>query len=77
MDVELRLFASLRQYLPPGPGPNLLQLEPGCTVAQLLQAQGVPLDAPRVFFVNGRHVELDHPLQDGDVLSVFPPVAGG
>ncbi|UCE08816.1 MAG: MoaD/ThiS family protein, partial [bacterium] len=27
--------------------------------------------------VNGVHCKMDHVLQDGDVLSIFPMIAGG
>lgn len=38
------------------------------------------LELPKVvgiLLVNGFHKEYDYPLQDGDVLSLFPSVAGG
>lgn len=30
-----------------------------------------------VFLVNGRNKDLDEPLKDGDVVALFPPIAGG
>ncbi len=30
-----------------------------------------------ILLVNGSHVEEDHILKDGDVLSIFPKVGGG
>ncbi|MCS7279010.1 MAG: MoaD/ThiS family protein [Thermodesulfobacteriaceae bacterium] len=30
-----------------------------------------------VFLVNGKNKKLDEPLEDGDVIALFPPIAGG
>lgn len=49
----------------------------GATVSEVLTAYRVPEDKPRILLVNGRHSSLDQQLREGDVLSVFPPVAGG
>jgi molybdopterin converting factor small subunit len=75
--VRLRLFAGLRKVLPPGPDPYPAEVADGATVAEVLDTFGVPRSKPRIIFVNGRHAGLDQILLDGDLLSVFPPVAGG
>ncbi len=77
MRVTLKLFAGLEVHLPSGQSPEALELEDGLTVLQVLDHLGVPRGKPRIFMLNHRHVELDHVLQDGDTLAVFPPVAGG
>lgn len=77
MIVKLKFFAGLREYLPADESPHLAELEPGAVVADVFRIYGVPADKPRIILVNGRHAEPDHVLADGDLLSVFPPVAGG
>lgn len=77
MIVQLRFFAGLRDYLPNGQIPHTAELPDGSTVADVLKTFKVPAEKPRILLVNGRHSDPDHALQDGDVLSVFPPVAGG
>ena len=82
MNIRLRLFATLREYLPEGGAEVALELSSdAATVADALAVQGVPLNLAHVAFVNGRHVlkpELPtRILQDGDVVSVFPAVGGG
>ncbi|MBI5015394.1 MAG: MoaD/ThiS family protein [Deltaproteobacteria bacterium] len=77
MTIELRFFAGLRQFLPGGTNPAVGEFAEGATVADVLRTYRVPEDKPRILLVNGRHALLDQVLRDGDVLSAFPPVAGG
>ncbi|MDA8219603.1 MAG: DUF1786 family protein [Dehalococcoidales bacterium] len=79
MEVEVRLFASLREYLPgvkTGEGTRLA-LPEGATVADLFAALAVPAEEVRQTFVNGRVVEPQRVLQEGDRVGIFPPVGGG
>jgi sulfur-carrier protein len=77
--VEVRLFATLSSFLPPASrdGAVLLEVPPDSTVHDVLQQLGVPADLERVALVNGTDVPAERPLQPGDVLTVFPPLAGG
>ena len=77
MVVKLKFFAGLREYLPPGESPYSAELADGATVAEVFRRFGVPPEKPRIILVNGRHADPDHVLADGDLLAVFPPVAGG
>jgi molybdopterin synthase sulfur carrier subunit len=78
--IELRLFASLRKQLPAGSprGKCALELPDGTTIGQVLQRMGIPRASAQMVLVNGDHDrDFGRVLGDGDVLSVFPPVAGG
>ena len=80
MKIELRLFASLRKQLPLGSprGKCDLELPDGTTIGQVLERMDIPRASAQMVLVNGDHDRnFDRPLCDGDVLSVFPPVAGG
>ena len=80
MKIELRLFASLRKRLPPGSprGKCDLELPDGTTIGQLLLRMDIPRASAQMVLVNGDHdSDFERALRDGDVLSVFPPVAGG
>jgi molybdopterin synthase sulfur carrier subunit len=80
MTIELRLFASLRKYLPPGSprGKCQLELPDGTTTGAVLAQMNIPHTSAHMILVNGEHDrDFDRTLRDGDVLSVFPPVAGG
>jgi len=80
IEVEVRLYATLRRYRPElKVGEALsLNLEEGTTVRQLLEEKlGIPSEVVKTVFVNGIAQELDHVLADGDRVGIFPPVAGG
>ena len=77
MTVNLKFFAGLRNYLPDGASPYPAELPEGSTVRDALRAYGVPEDKPRILLVNGRHADVGQILREGDLVSVFPPVAGG
>jgi molybdopterin converting factor small subunit len=42
-----------------------------------VHALGIPDDMPLVALVNGHEVETSHSLQGDDVVTLFPPLAGG
>ena len=80
MRVGVKLMASLRSRLPPDAprGTAALEVEPGTTVASVLDRLGVPSGHVHLVMVNGS-MERDRQrmLADGDEVVVFPPVAGG
>ena len=78
IDIELRLFGDLRQYLDVklGEGFNL-KIENGSTIRSVIVSIGIPIDNTKIILVNGRSKEFDDILFDGDRLAIFPPVAGG
>jgi molybdopterin converting factor small subunit len=77
--IEVRLFATLAAYLPEdGDGRSAtLEVPPGSTAAEVIRTLGIPEGTPFLVMVNGREAAPEHPLADGDVLSLFPPLAGG
>ena len=79
MKAEIRLFANFRDYLPAGSASfsYMMSFEGEKTVSQVIEELKLPDDIPRIIIVNGLHSEEDRVLQDGDVVSLFPPLAGG
>lgn len=79
MNIEIRLFATLAQYLPPGSDGRRTALEvaEGATAGEALDRLGVPRALAKLMMVDGVHGGMDTALQAGNVLSVFPPIAGG
>ena len=83
MNVRLKLFANLANFLPPGAERNEVWLEvaDGQSVGELLDQFNVPRDACHLMLINGRFsppAEADDVvLKEGDTVAVWPPVAGG
>ena len=80
MEIEVRLFANLNKFLPPGSVRRRARLSvpAAATVSVLLDQLGIAASSVHLVAVNGCHQQdLSYVLQDGDVVSIFPPLAGG
>jgi sulfur-carrier protein len=77
--VQVQLFATLARYLPPDSreGAATIDVPETCTVRDLIQRLELPADLERVTLVNGRDATPDRSLRPGDVVAMFPPLAGG
>jgi molybdopterin synthase sulfur carrier subunit len=77
--VEVQLFATLSSYRPDGViGDGMtLEVPEGTTVCEVIHTLKIPPDVDCLRVVNGRDAPPDQHLVDGDVLSLFPPLAGG
>jgi molybdopterin converting factor small subunit len=79
MEVKVKLFATLRDYLPKGSDGKSCQMEidEKMTIEQIITQLKIPEEIPKIILVNGLQGSMDQTLKEGDVLSIFPPVAGG
>ncbi len=79
MNVRVHLYATLAQHLPQTREGNscIMEVREGTTVGDLLGSLHIPLTAPKIILRNGVHADLNTPIQDGDTVAVFPPIAGG
>ncbi len=79
MEIEVKLFATLRDYLPPGSSrfSCKMGIDGKTRVEDILSKLKIPEEMPKIILVNGIHGKKDQILKEGDILSVFPPVAGG
>jgi molybdopterin synthase sulfur carrier subunit len=86
--VSVKLFASLAKSIseavlaqhPQGirsGTPLEVKLPEGSTLDDLVDHLALPREELKVFFVNGRARQLDHRLEPGDEIGIFPPVGGG
>jgi sulfur carrier protein len=46
-------------------------------IQDILSKLNIPEEMPKIILVNGVHGKNDQVLKEGDVVSIFPPVAGG
>ena len=81
--ATIKLFASLSDFLPAGAKYNAVEvrLEDGTTIAAALADMNVPEGMCHLVLLNGIFVppgqRAGTAIGEGDVLSVWPPVAGG
>ena len=83
MQVTLKLYASLGQYLPAHAERNEahLRVAEGITIRELLDRHLVPPEACHLVLLNGVFqppaTRGNVRLKEGDAVAVWPPVAGG
>ena len=79
MRVEVQLHATLASFLPAGSRDGVASVELGerTTVGELITQLAIPEELSRIVLVNGHDVGDDTVLRSGDVVDVFPPLAGG
>jgi sulfur carrier protein ThiS len=84
MNITFKLFATLGDYLPASvrPGNEMpLQVVDGATVAQVIEPFALPVKLVHLVLVNGHFIAPEqraaHVLVEGDVLAIWPPIAGG
>ena len=74
MHITVKLFATFRN----GRFKEAGQERPdGTDCRKIVMDLGLTEEEIGIILVNGRHASLDHLLQDGDTLSLFPLVGGG
>ena len=84
MHITFKLYASLTQHLPPEARRSnqiALEVPDGTSIAKIIEPFGMPEKSVHLVLVNGVYVPLDQRLslipRDGDVLAIWPPIAGG
>lgn len=84
MRITFKLYASLTSYLPPEARQgNQIELDvaPAASVADIVAPFNVPMKLLHLVLVNGVYVppneRATRELREGDVLAIWPPIAGG
>ena len=82
--ITFKLFATLQDYLPAEAKKTnalSLDLEPGTTVAQVVERFALPLKLVHLVLIDGTFVppadRAGRVLKEGETLAIWPPVAGG
>ncbi|RQD72587.1 MAG: MoaD/ThiS family protein [Tindallia sp. MSAO_Bac2] len=74
MGIKIRLFATLRE----GRGKEVeIKAGEGMTGSELINTLEIEEKDVAIFLINGKDATLEDTLQEGDVISIFPPVGGG
>jgi sulfur carrier protein ThiS len=83
MKITLKLYATLGEYLPANQKQNAVDIdvEPDTRIADIVERFHLPEKLVHLVLVNGVYVAPEarggRGLQEGDVLAIWPPVAGG
>jgi len=84
MQITLKLFASLTDYLPPeSKYTNVVMLDVAdeTRISHLIEQQRLPEKLVHLVLINGNYVapqaRLTQILNEGDVVAIWPPIAGG
>ena len=84
MHITFKLFATLTDYLPPEvrrSNQMSLEVRPDAAISQIIEPFGMPPKLVHLVLVNGKYIAPDArgstTLSEGDVLAIWPPVAGG
>jgi molybdopterin converting factor small subunit len=81
--IKVKLFAMLRSRLPEGSnGEDVdLELPDGATAQDVIERLAIPPELAHLVMIDGYHVlpreRERRQLRPGEVLAIFPPVAGG
>ncbi len=74
MIIPVRLFATLRE----GRSKVLdVKLAPPATFRDVLKILDIDESDAAIKLINGRHCDFDSPIEEGDIVSIFPPIGGG
>ncbi len=84
MKITFKLYATLTDHLPPeARRDNRIELEvaPQATIADVIAPFNLPMKLVHLVLVNGHYIAPEdratRVLQEGDVLAIWPPIAGG
>jgi sulfur-carrier protein len=83
MEITLKLYAGLTQYLPENSDKHCtkLNISSSETAFSILEQFNVPKESAHLVLLNGVYLEpeaREKPnFSEGDMLAVWPPVAGG
>ena len=84
MHIKLKVFATLRDHLQASTGNKSeidLDFDEEVTVLHVIEHHKLPKDMIHLALINGVYVAPDDlatsKLKEGDVLALWPPIAGG
>lgn len=74
MEVEVRLFATFREGREKK---QKIKIKENTTILDIIKMLNIDENEVAIMLLNGRDGNSDRMLNDGDIISLFPPVGGG
>lgn len=74
MNIKIKLFATLRENRFKI---KKFEVDDNTTPKNIIDMLNIKEEEVAILIVNGMDVCLDDSLNDGDIISIFPPVGGG
>lgn len=75
--ISVKLHTFLKSYCPRSDGCLQLQYEEGLTVKKILEQLNLNTGIVGLVLVNGRIVQSDYKLAEGDSMEIYPLFGGG
>jgi len=73
--ATVKFFANLRSTAPPK---KTITLPKGSTVSTILEMFSISNDVKLIILINGTpHQKRETVIKNGDIVAIFPPLAGG
>ncbi len=84
MNITFKLFATLTDHLPAEARRSnqvTLDVAQDASISQIIEPFGIPPKLVHLVLVNGKYIKPEDrdttTLVEGDVLAIWPPIAGG
>lgn len=77
ISIEVQLYSELRRTLPGWSKTERISIEAGTSVKELMKSIGVHAVGQYMFVLNGKGIDADTILKQGDKISIFPAMEGG
>lgn len=81
--IQVELFSVLKKTVARefrrkfNQGDNTIIFDNKITVAEMLKRLSIPENLEKIVLVNEKYRDPNYELKDGDIVKIFPPVAGG
>ncbi len=79
MTIQVKLYATLRKYLPDVPLGEKTEIEvpEDSKVKDVLDILNIPEKDAKIILVNGNRKKKTDSIQEDDLVVIFPPIGGG
>ena len=76
ISVTIKFFADFRKF---GPNKAIISIPRGSKIQYILEKYKIPKTRAKIIIlVNGLpHKKAEYQVNDGDIIAIFPPIAGG